>query len=117
VSIAKRSLAYTGLFEAELLVELMLRFWKHPFAGDKEFRNGLLESAAEALRTAVAGQELIQGLPAQAMDLVSAVWYAEWSDLASTASGDRAERKRRQRWLKSVRQSLPSCFCDPELLQ
>jgi hypothetical protein len=114
-SIAKRSLKYTGLFEAELLVELMLRFWKHPLAGDADFRHDLLESAAQALRAAVAGQQLIQGLPPEAMNLVSAIWYAEWSAVTNTMQGKPAEGKGRRKWLETIRRSLPSCFCDPKL--
>lgn len=45
-SIAKACLQMTGLFEAELLTELMLRFWNHPLAEDEDFRSSLLEAAA-----------------------------------------------------------------------
>ena len=37
MSIAKESLRMTGLFEAEVLVELMLRHWKHLLATDRDF--------------------------------------------------------------------------------
>ena len=70
--IAKVSLDFTGLYESELLTELMLRFWNHPNADDADFRNTLLETAAEALRAAVAGQQLIEGLAPNQMNLVSA---------------------------------------------
>ena len=49
-SVAKLSLQLTGLFEAEVLVELMLRQWKHPLADQTEFRDQLLEQAADVLR-------------------------------------------------------------------
>ena len=43
-STAKRCLAICPLFEAELLVELMLIKWGHPFAGEESFCQGLVES-------------------------------------------------------------------------
>jgi hypothetical protein len=52
MSVAKRCLAFSGLFEAEVLIELMLRYWGHPLATDKDFRESLLESAASVLGTA-----------------------------------------------------------------
>jgi len=114
MSIAKLSLKFTGLFEAELLVELMLRYWKHPWAADKDYRSALLETAAEALRGAIAGEELILGLPPKAMSLVAAIWYVESNSLDR---GDDectpAIRRSRQRWLDAVRRAVPSCFCDP----
>ena len=48
MSIARASLKLSGLFEAELLLELMLRYWNHPLADDRDFRNNLLENAAES---------------------------------------------------------------------
>ena len=57
-SIAQKSLEITSLFEAELLVRLMLRNWKHPIADDEEFANDLLEGASDALR----GAPLFEGL-------------------------------------------------------
>jgi hypothetical protein len=114
VSIAKRSARYTGLFEAELLLELMLRYWQHPLADEREFRNELLEKAAEALRTAAQGQQLIEELPAGDTNLVAAIWYVEWAALS--ASHEVQHRQAREDWLERVRRSLPSCFCDPSLL-
>jgi hypothetical protein len=35
-SFAEKSFQITGLYESELLVELMLRFWEHPFADNME---------------------------------------------------------------------------------
>jgi hypothetical protein len=55
-------LAFSGLYEAELLIELMLRHWQHPLAEDGEFRNNLLEGAADVLRSCVAGQPALEGI-------------------------------------------------------
>jgi len=115
MSIAEKSLELTGLFESELLVELMLRYWKHPRADDPEYRNILIEGAAEALRAAIAHHTLIEGLPPDKTSLVAAIWYAEWAGLDSgDASGQ--ELVERRNWLDEVRRALPSCFCDPDLL-
>ena len=116
MSIAKASLRLSGLFEAELLVELMLRYWKHPWAADSEYRAQLLESATEALRAAAAGQRLIENLPPRYMNLIAALWYVEWNGLSSNKEGRAAERRAREKWLGIVRRSLPACFCDPRLL-
>jgi hypothetical protein len=116
MSIAEESLRITGLFEAELLLELMLRHWHHPLADDADFRIELLEHAAEALRLAVAGDVLISGLPAANTNLVAAIWYAEQS-LSSVSTFESAgETPARVAWLDAVRHSLPSCFCDPGFL-
>jgi hypothetical protein len=94
----------------------MLRYWHHPWAEDREFRNGLLESAAEALRASVAGEVLMADVLPQDMNLVAAVWYVEWAALADAAEHGTGECQRRQDWLKRVRHAVPSCFCDPHLL-
>jgi hypothetical protein len=116
MSIAEESLRITGLFEAELLVELMLRHWHHPLADDADYRIELIEYSAEALRLAVAGNVLIPGLPAAKMNLVAAVWYAEQSLSSVSPFESAADTPARVAWLNAVRHSLPSCFCDPELL-
>jgi len=116
MSIAEESLRMTGLFEAELLVELILRHWRHPLADDADFRIELLEQAAEALRLAVAGNELIPGLPPAKMSLVAAIWFAENSLSSGVRPEEAADTPARVAWLEAVRRSLPSCFCDPELL-
>lgn len=116
MSIASESLRVTGLFEAELLTELMLRFWRHPFADDADFRNDLLERAAEALQLAVAGNELISGLPGAKMNLVAALWYAERATIEGPLSSSLPAIPARVAWLHAVQHALPSCFCDPELL-
>lgn len=113
---AAQCYAFCSLFESEILLRLMLQNWNHPFAEDEAFRNGLLESATELLMTAAdesCSQIFIEGLPANEMNFVSAVWYVEWSSAQDDAS---VERNSRQRWLENVRKSLPSCFCDTELL-
>jgi hypothetical protein len=102
----------TSLFEAELLVRLVLREWKHPFARDEEFANGLLEDASRALREACGGVELIEGLPAPDLNFVAAVWYVERCAVDSGGPGVE-EIERRRAWLDAVRRSVPSCFCNP----
>jgi hypothetical protein len=114
MSTAEESLRYADLFEAELLVELMLRFWKHPLADDEEFRNGLLESAVEALRAAINGDQLLEGLAPSDMNLVAAVWYVEWNSLMNAGEGESEKLHAREQWLDLVRRSIPSCFCDPD---
>jgi hypothetical protein len=116
MSTADQSLRLTGTFEAELLVELMLRFWQHPWAEDREFRNSLLESAAEALRASVAGQILVADVSPPNMNLVAAVWYVEWAAVADATERGTDELQRRQDWLDRLRRAIPSCFCDPDLL-
>lgn len=118
MSIAKASLQYSGLFEAELLVELMLRYWKHPLADDQDFRNRLLESAVEALHAAASGHELIQGLQPQNTNLVAAIWYAETNSPVTSQEEEESlgHTAARQEWRLTVRHVLPSCFCNPEML-
>lgn len=49
------------------------------------------------------------------MNFVAAVWYAESNSLAG--EGSSAEHpQERNAWLQAVRNSVPSCFCDPDLL-
>ncbi len=117
MSIAQESLRLTGLFEAELLVELMLRYWRHPYADDVGFRQDLLEAAAEVLKASVADQQLLQEIAPQNMSLVAAVWYAESSSLDAAASLSTANNNERREWTEMVRRSVPSCFCDPDLLE
>ncbi|MEI8210601.1 MAG: hypothetical protein WCI02_00490 [Planctomycetota bacterium] len=112
---AKRCLAICPLFEAELLLHLMLSNWQHPFANDEAFRQGLLECATELLLTAShddCEEVFIEGLKSSEMNFVAAVWYAEWCG----AQDDSHERESRNLWLKNVRRSLPSCFCSTDLL-
>lgn len=110
MNIAQKSLELTGLFEAEVLIELMLRFWQHPFAADREFRNDLLERTAEVLRTAVAGTQIMQDIEPQNTNFIAAAWYSEWAAVQDVSDGVRQERAA---WLERVRRALPSCFCNP----
>lgn len=112
---AKQCLSICPLFEAELLVQLMLQNWQHPWSSDYAFRQQLLESATELL--SVASQEscsevFIEGVQAKDMNLISAIWYVEWC----AVQDEPEERENRQRWLDDVRRALPSCFCPPDLL-
>lgn len=113
MTVAEQCLALSGLFEAELLVELMLRYWEHPLAADEEFRNELLEGAAGVLRSCIAGQQMVKDLPPEQMNLVAALWYVEWNALSTGAADTQGLRKR---WLDTVRQAIPSCFCPPDSL-
>jgi hypothetical protein len=113
MSVAKKCLAFSGLFEAELLIELMLRYWQHPLAVDSEFRHALLEGAAEVLRASVAGQQVMEDIPPKHMNFVAAAWYAEWNSLNSGAEDP---QNKRQKWLDRLRKSIPSCFCPPDRL-
>jgi hypothetical protein len=108
-NVAQLCLDLTSLFEAEVLVDLMLQRWQHPYASDKEFANGLLENAAEILRMAVNGEGSPPGIPAEGLSLIAAIWWAERQQLA----GDSPEVDKREAWLAAVRHALPSCFCDP----
>ena len=111
-STARKCLEITSLFEAEILVELMLWRWEHPFAEDREFINNLLENASIALRNAADGEQLIDTVPAEELSLVAAVWYAERCAVESeNTTGETIEARRA--WLAMVQRALPSCFCDP----
>jgi hypothetical protein len=108
MSVARKCLEFSGLFEAELLIELMLRYWKHPLADDADFRNEVLESAAQVLQSCVGGQSVIEGIPAEQTNLVAAVWYVEWNNVTNGAKDPDGQRSD---WLQNVRRSVPSCFC------
>ena len=109
---AEKSLEITSLFEAEVLVQLMLWRWDHPLADDKEFANALLENASNALRDASQGQQFIEGVPAADLNLIAALWYAESCAVQEEGADDKTLAQRTA-WLSSVRRALPSCFCDP----
>jgi hypothetical protein len=113
MSVARRCLELASLFEAELLSELMLRYWKHPLADDPDFRNGLLEAATQALQHAADGGRLFDSLSPENTNLVAAIWYAEWAAMRTSAAEDSGEvHQQRERWLENVRRAVPSCFTD-----
>lgn len=95
----------------------MLRYWNHPNANDADFRNDVLEIAAEALRAAVAGQTLIKGLPPAQMNLVSAIWFTEWNRIENDADVSHHEKAAVEAWLATLRRSVPACFCDQQYLE
>jgi hypothetical protein len=115
-SVAHKSLALCQTFEAELLLELMLRQWEHPLADDNEFRGQLLETVTAVLEEAVQGTSFVEGVPPADMNFVAALYYAELR--ACEDAGDVAQqRELREKWLTRLRHCLPSCFCDPGLLE
>jgi hypothetical protein len=117
MSIALASLKLAGLYESELLVELMLRYWQHPLADDPEFRENLLETAVGALKSAANGQQLMEDLPPGSTNFVAAIWCAEMMTINTDRSESaEAVRALRHEWLETVKHALPSCFCNPDLL-
>ena len=104
----ERALQLVGSFEAELLLELMLRYWSHPQADDRYFRNGLLETMSEVLLASSRGETFIDGLSPKDMNFVAAAWFIE-----STAHADSNGAKRAE-WAVKVRQAVPSCFVDED---
>ena len=109
---AGQCLAFSGLFECEILVRLMLKNWGHPLADDEDFSERLLEAASDLLREADKSHDqstLIDGMKNGDLNLVAAVWYCENVALAHPNENSDG----RQRWLEAVRRALPSCFCDP----
>jgi hypothetical protein len=115
-SVAEKCLDMTSLFEAELLVRLILRQWNHPLAHDDEFANGLLEDTAGVLRNACDGEQLIPELLPPNMNFVAAAWYVEQCAV-DIGGPDVEEIDGRRAWLEAIRRSVPSCFCDPDDLQ
>lgn len=114
-STASQCYAFCSLFESEVLLQLMMERWQHPFADNESYRSGLLESATELLSTAAeksCAQVFIESLTAQDMNFVAAVWYCEWCGIQD----DREQYEARQKWLNEMRSSLPSCFSSAELL-
>jgi hypothetical protein len=116
MSVARRCLELANLFEAELLAELMLRYWMHPLADNSEFRNDLLEAATQALQNATKGERFFDSLAPDNMNLVAAIWYAEWAAMSTSESEDSADmHQQRERWLENVKRAVPSCFSDDVL--
>lgn len=111
-SIAQKSLDITGLFEAEVFVQLMLAHWDHPSAGDPSFASDLLEDASGILRASIQGERFLERVPPDEMNFVAAVWCAE-NRVVEPGREDINNLPARKAWLSSVRHALPSCFCDP----
>src|SRR6267154_1271415 len=102
MSVARRCLECASLFEAELLTELMLRYWKHPLADDSEFRNDLLETATQALQNAANGAQLLDSLAPENTNLVAAIWYAEWAAMRTSEAEDPPDiHQQRENWLEN----------------
>ena len=111
----QQCLTVCALFEAELLLALMLEKWRHPYADDESFRREILEAATELLQVASeesCSEVFMEGLSAQDMNFVSVIWYVEWNSIQGTT----ADRRQREIWLRTIRQTLPSCFCQPNEL-
>lgn len=116
MSLAEDALKFASVFEGELLAQLMLTQWGHPFAGDEEFCSQLVEAAAQVLQASIDGETFIEGLPPDSMNFVSALWYAEWMQTETLQGADEDDLNKRREWLAAVRHVLPSCFCNPDLL-
>jgi hypothetical protein len=113
MSVVRRCLEFASLFEAELLAELMLRYWQHPLADHREFCDDLLEAATQALQQAADGGRLIDSLSAENTNLVTAIWYAEWAAMRTSEAEDPPDlHERRKKWLEDVKRAVPSCFTD-----
>ena len=105
------------MFEAEVLLELMFRYWDHPLADDAEFRNDNLEKAAQVLIDAKDGVAVMKEVSAQEMNFIAAVWYVEWATVESAWAGMTDEQRiARREWLNRIRHVFPSCFCDQSRL-
>jgi hypothetical protein len=116
MSIAKGCLDFTGLYEAELLTELTLRFWHHPLAANEEFRTVLLDVASEILQNAVNGNACLEELSAENTNFVVALWCAEQITWVDDEDARLASPDERKRWREDVRRSVPSCFVNPNML-
>jgi hypothetical protein len=117
MAVVDDALRLCSTFEAEVLLELLLRHWHHPRAADGEFRNDLLESTTEALIAAKSGTVLLEDLRSHETNFIAAVWYVEWSALESgVVESSVNDVQARREWLDAVRHAIPSCFVDPDLL-
>lgn len=116
MSIAELALRFTGAFEAEVLVELLLRHYQHPMADDEGFKNNLLETAATILETSVKGEQYLEGLDPSNMNLIAAVWMAENLSLVEGEDQHNDLHDFRKKWLQDIRHVFPSCFCNQNML-
>ena len=114
MSLADDSYRFASTYEGELLLELMLRFWNHPLAGDSEFRNDLLEVATQIILDSIDGANFVAELSPHQMNLVAAIWLAESETLSGDSELSADEKQLRQRWLETVKRTLPACFCNPD---
>jgi hypothetical protein len=110
-------ISFSGTFEYELFVELLLRYWGHPLASDSDYRNQVMELAVEALLASKAGQILIDTVPPKQMNLVAAVWYVENASIENSAPSLSASDLAKIVWLEKLRKALPSCFCEQSMLE
>ncbi|SFJ69497.1 hypothetical protein [Planctomicrobium piriforme] len=111
MTIVDRAVDFSYMFEAEVLVELMMRNWSHPRMGNRNYRNELLERVKEALDQAQTGMQLLEELPAVETNFLAAVWYVEWMALSSAPwEIPKEEIEGRTAWVETVRRVLPSCF-------
>ncbi len=91
----------------------MLKYWKHPLCDDSDYRNQLLESAAEVLKASIGGETLFESIPPDQVNFVAAVYYAESAFTQSPSTqGANEQLEERELWLEVIRRTLPSCFCD-----
>ncbi len=66
------TISFCGLYEVVLLISLMLRYWKHPCAGDDELVNYLVESAAEILNRSQRRERFLEDILPTDMNFVAA---------------------------------------------
>lgn len=95
----------------------MLRYWDHPLADDRDYRSALVEAAAEVLRASAEGEKLFEDLKAQNVNFVAAMCYAESLTINSPSDVSATERDLRQQWLDKIQRVIPSCFCNPDMLE
>ncbi len=108
--------AFCSLFESEILLQLILEKWNHPLSSDDGFRQDILEATTTLLETAAdenCSEIFIEGIPANQMNFIAAVWYIELCSIQDPVEN----RQARNDWLVDIRKSLPSCFCSSELLE
>jgi len=117
MAIVDDALKFCSTFEAEVLLEMMLRYWRHPLAAEADFRNEFLEKSTEVLARAQTGTCFLEDVPCSHMNFVAAIWYVEWAAIEmETKEISEDEKRIRMEWLNQIRSSLPSCFVDQNKL-
>lgn len=112
MSLVEDAYRFCGMFEAEILLELMFRHWNHPRAEDEGYRSDVLEAASEVLEASIAGQRLFEDIPCRDVNFVAAVHYVESMKPHEIREGENPEAAiARRQWVDRVRKALPSCFC------